>query len=396
MTGDLQRIISLLNENNRNNRVMEDNVIEDNVMEDNAMRRCLNYIAKGKPGYIIFKTGVCILILWVFLAACRQNAKQPGQQPGQQQQQMQAGDGREKVPDQLWDIESSIEMIFKALDAPAAATEGEQKQPGGQGVEESSGDTRQGQGKQGQGGNQESGGKNQEGSRNKEDGGGNQEGSSKNQEGSSKNQESSGNQDNGGVNRKQGQGAASRQTQQTSVWDEVVSIIGSLHYKWNNYIPVSEKKGVNKTLLDNFGNALNILTEKAFEKNRTDALLAANNLYSYIPEFFCLYGSRTPPEIKKIRYYVRNAMLNAMTADWETADESVGSLKTSWSQVKNSIPGNLRDSARKLDFAIYELEKVVKERSRQLTDIKGRVAMSDIELLEKEMEYGSAVEGGGM
>ena len=333
------------------------------------MRRYLNYIAKGKPGYIIFKTGICILVFWMFLAACRQNTKQPGQQSGQQQQQqMQAGERREKVPDQLRDIESNIEMIFKALDAPAVTMEGEEKQPGGKGEEKSGGDTRQGQGEQGQGENQEGGG-------NKEDDGRNQE---------------------GGGNRQQSQGAAGRQTEQTSVWDEVVSITGSLHYKWNNYIPFSEKKGVDKTLLDNFGNALNILTEKAFEKNRADALLAANNLYSYVPEFFFLYSSRTMPEIKKIRYYVRNAMLNAITADWKTSDDSVGSLKTSWSQVKNSIPANLQDSTRKLDFAIYELEKAVKERSRQLTDIKGRVTMSNIELLEKEMEYSSAVEGGGM
>jgi uncharacterized membrane protein YgcG len=63
---------------------------------------------------------------------------------------------------------------------------------------------------------------------------------------------------------------------------------------------------------------------------------------------------------------------------------------------KNTVSKEQQDTASKLDFSIYELEKVVKQRNQLLTDIKGRVALDNIKSLEKASEKeGQSGAGGG-
>ncbi|HHW48051.1 MAG TPA: hypothetical protein GXX14_05465, partial [Clostridiaceae bacterium] len=185
------------------------------------------------------------------------------------------------------------------------------------------------------------------------------------------------------------QGQQGQETQKPAAkdpWQKITPIINTLHYKWNSFMPAAVKLGADKTLIDNFSNALNSLTNTIIEKNKTNVLLAASYLYAYIPDFYALYRTPTSPEIKRIRYYTRNAMLNAMTANWEQADSDINNLKESWALYKNTIPKDLQEEASKLDFSIYELGNVIAEKNQPLVDIKGRVAMSNIESLEKAME----------
>jgi len=163
-------------------------------------------------------------------------------------------------------------------------------------------------------------------------------------------------------------------------------MINELHYRWNSYMPMAVKKGANQKLVDDFSSALNSLTNTIISKNRTNTLMAASNIYSYIPDLYSLYKLPVSPEIKRIRYYTRNAMLNAMINDWEQADLDIDKLKSLWALYKNAIPKEQQDDASRLDFSVYELEKVIISRDPPLCDIKGRVAMSNIIALEKAME----------
>ncbi|MCX7841596.1 MAG: hypothetical protein N2489_00790 [Clostridia bacterium] len=307
---------------------------------------------------------IIIAIFTLIICGCSQK----GQNQEFQQQQVQTEQQSEKVPEQLKSIEASIENIFKTLNGPAAVDEGAEEKGG-----------KQPQGMQGQGGGQQD--KNQESSnkkKNEESADG--EGESKNKEGSI----------DGGKEEKAEQDTQQKQPKQQAQpqdpMDMLTPLVNSLHYQWNSYMPMAVKQGANRQLLESFSTGLNSLTNTIIGKNKTNTLLAASYLYAYIPDFYSLYRTSTSPEIKRVRHYTRNAMLNAMTANWVQADSDIGNLKSSWSILKNTIPKEQQENASKLDFSVMELEKVVREKNQPLVDIKGRVAMSNIQLLEKSME----------
>lgn len=298
-----------------------------------------------------FKIMAIYITIFAFvLTGCGSSSKKSAPQ----QQSTQTEQKSEKIPDQLVSIEDSVEKIIKELDGPSVGTKEEKK--GGQ----------QGQGaQQGQSSQQGQGGQ----------------------------QSQSGQQGQGG----QQQGQTAQPTQKKDPWETITPIINTLHYSWNDYMPSAVKKGANRKLIDNFSDALNSLTNTIIEKNKVNTLLAANYLYAFIPDFYSLYKTETSPEIKRIRYYTRNAMLHAMTANWTQADSDLNSLKASWSLFKNTVTKDQQDDSNKLDFSISELEKVVKERNQPLTDIKGRIALSNVESLDKtsKKEEGKQSGGGG-
>lgn len=159
-----------------------------------------------------------------------------------------------------------------------------------------------------------------------------------------------------------------------------------MHYELNGYTPEAIKLGASKSLLDGLETSLNDLTLAVMNKNRDNTIMTANRLYSYIPDLFALHKSSISPEIKRIRYYIRDSILNSLADNFPQSETDISSMKSSWSMLKISLSKEMQDNAGKLDFSIYELEKVVKEKNKALVDIKGRVALSNVSALEKAMK----------
>lgn len=294
---------------------------------------------------------IMLFILIIILMLLPTGCKKEKQEPEPRQQSLQTRQEASKASEELKEIEESIEKIIKAMDGPAVGVKEENEEAGGE-----KGKTQESQGSEG---------KKKEGE----------------QQGNEESQKQEGENEQG-----QNQNQAAKASQQKDPWSKVTPIISNLHYKWNSYMPNAVKAGANSKLIDDFGNALNSLTNTIIGKNSTNTIMAASYLYGYIPDFYSLYKTGISPEIKRIRYYARNAMLNAMTTNWEQAEHDIASLKSSWSMFKNTVPGENQEEAGKLDFSIYELEKVINEKEQPLTDIKGRVSMVNIESLEKAME----------
>jgi len=316
--------------------------------------------------YIVF-IGVLGFIMLVF-CGCGQKSKEPKAEQQSQEEDQKS----EEIPEQLKELEDNIEKIIKSLEGPSVATKDDEDKTGGESSQGSEG-SQGGEGSQGE--SNEGEGKNKESEGEQSSGGEESQGSQKSQDGQQKQ-------------------ASQQKPQQKDPWKEITPVINSMHYKWNSYMPEAAKKGASRDLIDSFSNALNNLTNTASNKNKTDTLMAASHLYSYIPDFYYLYKTGTSPEIKRIRHYTRNAILNAMVANWEQANADISKLKDSWSLFKNTIPGDNEETSSKLDFSIYELEKVIKEKNQSLTDIKGRVSLSNIQSLEKSLEEGNKGQSG--
>ncbi|WP_257194855.1 hypothetical protein [Acetivibrio clariflavus] len=272
----------------------------------------------------------------------------------------------DKIPEDLEKIENSIEKIINVLEGPAVTIKSEEDQ---------------GKNKAGQSPKPKSNEKEAKEKSNEEE----PRAEEKSQEYESESKEKKNTEE-----QKNSEGSDSEKgAAQKDPWQEISSITNQLHYEWNAYIPSAMKKNAGKDLIDKFDNSLNNLTSNAVTKDKNKTLLAANELYQYIPDFYMLYKTPSSPEIKRIRYYIRNAVLNASILNWDQARKDIENLKSSWAIYKNTINAQNQDLASKLDYSIYELEKVVNESNVYLTDIKGRIAISNtesIEKAEKEME----------
>lgn len=311
-----------------------------------------NYAVFNKLPFLIFIIIICLLIS--VLNGCSQNKKESDIK----KQSYQGTQETEKIPNELKKLEYSIESIFKILNGPASNAMEENIQ--GEGGKNSSPKT----GMQTQK-------KLQTGTQNQ----------STQQSSSQSHETDSGSQASGN----QGENKTS-QNQEQDVWSEVNFTITNMHYQWNGYLPAVAKKGASQKQVDDFSNALNLLTITSISKNKQEIFLAANSLYSLIPDFAQLYRTENSHEIKRIRYYVRNIILNSEIPNWEQALNDTDNLKSTWALYKNTVPQEHQENAERLDYSIYEIEKAVNDRSIQLVEIKGNVCMSNIDDLEKSIE----------
>jgi len=307
-----------------------------------------------------------LLIVIITCSLLIGGCKRKEQSPESQAKQMKGTEKSDKIPEDLEKIENSIEKIIRALEGPAVAIKGEEGQD----------NNKAGQSQKPESNHKDAKSNDSEKESTSEEKSEEYKSESKEEKTTEEQKNSVGNDSEKGVPQK-------------DPWQEISSITNQLHYEWNAYIPSAMKKNAGKDLIDKFDNSLNNLTSNAVTKDKNKTLLAANELYQYIPDFYMLYRTPSSPEIKRIRYYIRNAVLNASILNWDQARKDIENLKSSWAIYKNTIDAQNQDLASKLDYSIYELEKVVNESNVYLTDIKGRIAISNtesIEKAEKEME----------
>lgn len=290
---------------------------------------------------------ISVIILTAF-SACNANTEN-SQQP--RQQQISFEKNIREVPKDLEKIEESIEKIFSELNAPSSNVENEKKN-------EVSKDN-----------------KNNEG--NKEAKNGNNQDKNKNEK------EGQTDKNNQNDNKEQEENKADKSNQQND-WTKADSIINNLHYQWNNFTSFAMEINAPGDLIDNFSVSLNNLTNMILKRDTVNSLMAANNLYSYIPDLYMLFDTPYSPEIKRLRHYTRSTMLNALTENWADSEKDLQNLKSSWSFYKASVQKDRPERTIKLDYSIRELETVINEKNKSLSLIKGRVTLNNIDVLEKE------------
>lgn len=258
-----------------------------------------------------------------------------------------------EAPKDLEKIEESIEKIFLALEGPASNVEKDK-------------DTKDLKDKED---------KKEEKSENNQDNG--------KEEKKGEGEEEKNNQDKDEDENEKRKKEESKNNQQND-WKNADSIINDLHYQWNNFTSSAMEINAPRELIDNFSVSLNNLTNMILKRDRLNSLMAANNLYSYIPDLYLLFDTPYSPEIKRLRHYTRSVMLNALTENWEDSEKDLKNLKASWAFYKTSIQKDRPERTNKLDHSIHELEMVVNEKNKSLSGIKGRVTLNNIDVLEKE------------
>lgn len=315
---------------------------------------------------IIFIT-ISILSMPLVTTGC---SGKEGQEQNAQLQAAKEKQSREKESEKLKKTEAQIEMLFEALGGPSVKTEeSDEEKTGGQ--QEST--QKQGQ----QDDTQHGGGQKDDQQQGTQQGGGQKDDQ---QQGTQQDGSQKGNQ-------QQGTQQGGKQTaQQPDKWQQVGRITNNLHYQWNDLMPEIAKKGADMKLVDSFDNALNSLTTTIESKDQEKMLASANKLYSYIPDLYSLYRVKMSPEVKRMIYYTRNIILESDKEVWEQVTKDNEALEKSWSLFRNTLEKEQKKIEDKLDFSIYELKKVVAEKNRQLSGIKGRIVLNNIKELQKSYE----------
>jgi len=333
---------------------------------------------RGYKYFISIIAAFGIISVTAFLAGCSGGSDQ---KHDMQQQSAQGEKSEEKEPEKLKKVEEQVENLFDALGGPNVKTESEDKQGGQQQSSQQKDGQQDEQQKSGQQkdeqqqGDQQKDGQQQNGQQQDEG----QQQDDQQKEGQQKQDQQQGEQQNDDQ-KKDGQ------QQTVDKWSQLGNIISNLHYQWNDLMPEIAKKGADMKLIDNFDNALNSLTTAAETKEQDKVLASANKLYSYVPDLYSLYRVKMSPEVKRMIYYTRNIILESDKSNWDQVANDNEALEKSWSLFRNTLEENQKTIGDKLDFSIYELKKVISEKNKQLTDIKGRLVLNNIKELQKSFE----------
>lgn len=348
-----------------------------------------------KPVFKKFRPAIFLILFLVVLGGilygCSGSSKEKSQ--GGESKTSERSSGNEKPPDELAKIDKSIDGIFVVLNGPVAVKEAkenggteEQTGKGGSSQQQQTGSEKSGtqEGKQEQGRKEEKfeeSGQNEQtkSAAGKMTGDQSQGGTQKNTAGMGQGMSDQGDTSSGA----QGQEGSQQGAKPTDVWGSLEKDVRTLHISWNDFLPKAVKMNAGRDLVDTFSNALNGLSNAITSKNHMNTLVAANNLYDSVPAFYRLYEPKSVWEYKKLKYYSRDAVLNAMVGNWVDSDRSIGSMKASWAIFRTTIDRDEKETGDKLDFSISELEKVVKEKNLNLTRIKGEINLANIEEMEK-------------
>lgn len=307
-----------------------------------------------------------------------QNQDPSGQRQSAESLHDPEGHGNEsgEIPKELEKMEKDLNEIIKALDGPVASSEDDKKEEEQKGQQE---DTAEDKNKRDN--EEKSSSDNGEKQEEKESEENNNE-----QQGKEKEENKKGSQaEDEGQQEKEADKQAQQPTQQ-SLWQKITPVVNRLHESWNSFEPKAAKNGGNHDKLSAFSSALNELTNSVFSKDENASLINANKCYGEITELYSIYKKPNISEVKKLNFYTRSAVLSSMNNDWDQADDNLDHLDTIWNLLKNNLGEDNKEQVDILDFSIMELKKVVQEKNKNLTNIKGRIVLTNIDEIDKKLE----------
>lgn len=170
-----------------------------------------------------------------------------------------------------------------------------------------------------------------------------------------------------------------QQTQLTINWQDFEKRIKAVNELWNSYEPQAKKDGAPDVLIFQFEKQLNTLTSTIMARNEEETLVAANGLYQYYPQFFNLYRHKAPPEIKEIKYYLQEILINAEAGKWQDAAALLENMEKAWQTAKSRMQKPDQELNARIDHAMQDFSQVVKQKDLQLVKIKGEILLKNVE-----------------
>lgn len=176
-----------------------------------------------------------------------------------------------------------------------------------------------------------------------------------------------------------------RQEKITQAWQAMSKKIKSLHEGWNSYETEEKKGSLSLEKTDQFSNSLNNLTKSIEDKEILKVYEYGSQCFLNISPMFDLYKDDLGGETNKIKHGVYLAYLRFLEDRILQGTNILKQLESSINNIKLKI-GEDQDKIKvvdKINMAIGDMEKAMKENSLKLIRIKRDIVIDKIKELEK-------------
>jgi len=180
----------------------------------------------------------------------------------------------------------------------------------------------------------------------------------------------------------QNQNQAAQQKLPTIKWQDFEKSIKAINELWNSYEPRAKKDGAPDMLISKFEDQLNKLTNSIMDQNEEAVLLAANNLYQYYSQFLNLYAHKSPPEIKEIKYYLQQILIDAEAGTWDNTQELLKNMEKAWETAKSRMEKPNKELNEKIDYAVQDFSQAVQQKDLHLSKLKGEILLKNLEKIK--------------
>ena len=113
---------------------------------------------------------------------------------------------------------------------------------------------------------------------------------------------------------------------------------------------------------------------------------ASVEVTKHIPEFMDLFKSEVPSELYKLKYFIRHLNVSAKLKNWEAVSSDVEEFEDTWNSVKSKVMETDEDMKIKLEQNFNELKDVVNSQNANLTGVKSRLTIENIESVIKNFK----------
>lgn len=166
-------------------------------------------------------------------------------------------------------------------------------------------------------------------------------------------------------------------------FDKLKKDVTEIHSLWNSFEPKAVASLAPQKTIVAFKNALNVFTDAIQKPDEYLNLLAINELYKYLPDFFELYKTEEPPDLDRLRYGIKKIKLVSEKEDFNTAKITLEYLTEVWSKAKPKFKKDAMSSINKFDFALNDLKTSIESKNKIIMETKSEVALKIVDEIGK-------------
>lgn len=168
-------------------------------------------------------------------------------------------------------------------------------------------------------------------------------------------------------------------------WSKEEKNLKELHKSWNIVEMEAVKAGASDSLREEFENNLYILTDKIMNKNISESIIWANELYGSTAKIAQLFKTSNPPEGDIMKYYTTKALLAVEKNNWEEAKNNIEYLHQEWEKIKILMEDKDMQLVGEMDFSIGNMLDTIDIKNKEAGKIKGEIIISNIEKVSKRI-----------
>lgn len=166
-------------------------------------------------------------------------------------------------------------------------------------------------------------------------------------------------------------------------FDKLKKDVMELHSLWNSVEPKLIAALAPQKSINDFKNALNSFTDAIQKPDEYSNLLALNELYKYLPDFYELYKAKELPDLDRLRYGVKKIKLVSEKDDFNTAKIALEYLIETWSKAKPKLKKDAMSSMNKFELALNDLKNSIETKNKTIVEVKSEVLIKIIDEIGK-------------